>query len=174
MEGRLELSPRRITVKSAEAEGVEILYRLPDGLAAPAHVPGRATASVRDLSGPQGADRLVTVRDPQGLTFLELWRRSPDPIQVESGDLLIEQRAVQADASNPQGVYVAAPVFISAGEKQQEIPLGRAVRVETGRQALNVYVETSHLFAVPEDVDHGGRYYILRVWITGAKPAGRE
>jgi hypothetical protein len=165
LEGKLSIEPGAIILTPSQGESLRILYRLPKALPAPSRIPELGKVSIREFSGPQGADRKVIVGNGRELTFAEVWQTSPKPLDVA---LTNEVSLVQQAAPEPKAEYSVADLIVKQkGEVLGKVPVGSATRIQTGAGVLVVYVEVSHRYRVPEGEDHAGDRYILQGWVTG-------
>ncbi len=165
--GRLTVRSDRIELQPAEGDPLQILYRLPLGVEKLAEGTGEGSVDVTELSGPDGADRSVMVRDARALFFVEVWRNSATPLTVQLSDRLsLVQR--RTDAADGDGSYTE--VELSAfheGELVVRIPIGEPTLVKTNDGAFQVFSEVSHLFTPPKtDLGQYPRAYILHVWVV--------
>lgn len=165
LQGALRAEAGSITIAPQEGEALRIDYRLPRGVPQPAYLPARASAEIRELGGPEGADRRVVVGDPGGLTLAEVWQSSPDPVSVElTGGVSLTQGETAGDSVG----YTAAPLrVVQGGQTLTRVPIGEPIRVSTGQGALVVYALVSHRHIVPEGEDAAGDRYILHAWVSG-------
>lgn len=160
-------------------EGVplRIRYRLPQGMSPLPAIRGAAQLQLRALSSPAGADQLVILTHMERLLFSEVWQRAVQPLRIKLHDNLY---LVQAPTPELARVgYTQADVALYEGEKLlAQLPLGKALPVESSAGTLQVYVETSHHFIpTSADAEQYPEEYILRAWLVRPgemKPANEQ
>jgi hypothetical protein len=167
--GTISISEQSIRFEPDTGTPLTILYRPPEQFAELPRTVVEGRLTVREQSGPAGADRLLLVRSPGGLVFGEIWQRAADPISVEvTPGVRVRQSRVLEGRTEPG--FNLAEVDVYDGERPVAALMpGQRARVRTSAGDLEMLLQTSHWFQPSEaEADQYPAEYVLHLWLTSA------
>lgn len=165
LSGRLTVAPGRIGIVGDSKESLEVLYRLPAGLPAPAAFDGRGQVTLEERSTAGSNDRRLLVRANNRLLLAQVSLGSSQPIRVDLGPGL---RLAQSGGGKRAARAAAVPLVLEAADAPLRV--GMVTQTKTREGLFSVMAEASH-WAAASSNSPGLGTYLLDAWVVGV--AGR-
>lgn len=162
--GELSVTDTAISLATADQRAIRIQYRAPSELTALPVRSGPGALRLLDRSGPEGADRVMVVRQGGALRLGEVWQSNAEPIRFDlGGSLVLQQRGTDTPGSGA----VEVPVdVLDGGRAVARVPIGEATQVQTRSGIYQVFVRASHLSASSQPAGQFGDGYVLNAWVV--------
>lgn len=163
--GHLSVGDGRLTLKGRTQRPVEVLFRLPTGLAAPVASETAGNLTNSEAGSPDNAARHFVVRREGSLLLAQISLSSAKPVvaALGAGLRIVQTPTTPETPGQPGGVQVEA---FDGEQPLGTIPPATPKELRTRSGILQAFVRTSTVTSLPGAADKPDVRYVLNAWVV--------